>query len=91
MITRDNEIGNRTAEMVPALRVAPVECSHGGNNSQSQADCLKALITVCSRNGIAEETARKIIDSWTKGTREDYQQMFGDLYSFHNQKGANHT
>ena len=33
------------------------------------SDCFEALIIICARNGIA----KKIIDSWTKVTRENYQ------------------
>ena len=32
LFPRDSEAGNRTAKIVPALRMAPVECSHKETN-----------------------------------------------------------
>ena len=64
LVLRRNETGKRTTKEVPAIRVAFVECNIRGSNPQShggyQADCLGALIKISARNGIAEETVRKI-------------------------------
>ena len=74
LVPRDNEAGNRTTKKVPALRMDPVECGNRGGSPQGQkgyqADCLEVLITICYRNGIAEETTRKITDPWMKSTRD---------------------
>ena len=45
------------------------------------------FIAFCSRNGVAEETPRKIRDSLIKGTSENYQWMFKCWNSFHYQRG----
>ena len=38
LIPRDNKAVNRTAKKIPALRMAPVECSHRGSNSKVMRD-----------------------------------------------------
>ena len=73
LVFRNYEIGYRTAKEVPALREDSVECSHEKSNSQGhegyQADSLEALIIMCAKSRIAEDTARKISSTWAKGIR----------------------
>ena len=45
-------------------------------------DCLEAHITICAQSGIREEIARKVTDSWTRGTKQNYQWMFEQWCSF---------
>ena len=35
LVPRDNEAGNRTAKKVLILKVAPVQCRHGGQSPRS--------------------------------------------------------
>ena len=50
-----------------------MECHHEKSNPQGhegyQADCLEALIIMCAKSRIAEDTARKITSIWANGIR----------------------
>ena len=54
---------------------------------QRSVDYLEAHITICFPNGIRREIARKVTDSWTKGTKQNYQQMFKHWCSFCHKRG----
>ena len=72
----DYAADKRTAGVFPALKKDSVECNDWGANPKGhagyQADFLKAHITICMKNGIAEETTRKVTDSLTRSTKENH-------------------
>ena len=67
LVPRNKEAVTSTTKEVLALKVVSLECDIRRNNPQShegyQANCLEAVITISVRNGIAEETVRKITGS----------------------------
>ena len=76
LVSRNNETGNRITEEISALRVAFVQCSHWGTIPKVMRDIMLnswKLLSQSARNGIAEEIARKITNSWARGTRGSYQ------------------
>ena len=65
--------------MIQAISVVPMEYNKQKSNSKGHEQhpfyCLEANITICAQNGVREEIARKVTDSWTKGTKQNYHQM----------------
>ena len=68
-----------------------MECNNQGNNSKCYGkhpiDCLEAHITICAESGIRKAIARKVTDPLTKGTKQNYQQMFEQWFYFCHQRG----
>ena len=77
-------------EKVQAITMAPMVCNNIGSNSKGDekhpTDCLEAHIPICAQSGIREKTARKVTDSWTKGTKQSYKQMFEQLCSVYHKR-----
>ena len=90
LVTRDHAPSNRATKKVQTISVAPMESNNQGSNSKCHekhpVDCLEAHITICAQSGIREEIARKVTDSWTKGTKQNYQGMFEWWCSFSNER-----
>ena len=80
LVPRDHAPSNRATKKVKTTTVVPMECNNQGSNSKGHekhpVDCLEAHITICAQSGIGKEIARKVTDSWTEGTKQNYQQMF---------------
>ena len=80
LVLRDHTSNDRATKSFSAISVAPMDPNNQGNNSKGhekhRIDCLKAHITICAWNGIRDEISRKVMDSWTKGTKHNYQHMF---------------
>ena len=51
-------------------------------------DCLEAPIAICDQSGIREGIDRKVTDSSTKGTKQNYPWMFEQWCSFCNERGS---
>ena len=68
-----------------------MECNNQESNfkchEENPIDYLEAHITIFAHNGIREEIARKVTDSWTKGTKLNYQWMFEQWCSFCHKRG----
>ena len=81
LIPRDHVLSNR----------ATVECKNQGSNSKVHEkhpiDCLEAHIIICAQSSIREEIARKVTESWTKGTEQNYQWLFEQWCSFCHKRG----
>ena len=80
LVLKDYASSDKTTEVFLTISVAPMECSHWGSSPNGHAkhtiDCLEVHLTICAQNGIREEIFRKVTDSWTKGTKQNCQQMF---------------
>ena len=91
-VPRDNVVGGRATKVLSALSVGSVESSDLGSNPEGheryQIDYLEAHVDICIRNGIAEETMRKV--TWTKSIKESSQLMFIMLVFFPPSKRASH-
>ena len=90
IVPRNSFIYNKATEMVPAIW-ASVECHDGRGHPQGheeyQAYCLKAHLTMFTRNGILE-TNRKFTDSW-RPSRIANECLNAGVLSFI--KGVTHT
>ena len=91
LVPRDHTSSNRAIKKIQTITVAPWESHNPGGNSKGHekhpVDCLGAHITICAKSGIREEIARKVTDSWTRGTKQNYQKMFEQWCSFCNERG----
>ena len=83
LVPRDCAPSNSANKEVHTIKVALMECT---NQEAIPFDCLEAHITICSQICIREDIARKVTDSWTKGTKQNYQQMFKQWCSFWNER-----
>ena len=91
LVPRDHASSSRANKKVQTITVTPMECHNWEGNSKSHekhpVDCFESHIAICAQSGIREEIARKVTDSWTSGTKLNYQRMFEQWCSFCNERG----
>ena len=90
LVPRDHAPSNRATKKVQTIPVASMECNTPKSNSKVHESIQLTAwrLTLASvLSGIREEIAWKVTDSWTKGTKHNYQWMFEQWYSFCHKRG----